>query len=163
MKRLLFALLIAVTFISCEGPMGPEGPPGPEGLPGEGANWKIIEYTVPQQDWRLMGESEKPNYNELGTYYMHEVKDVPSLTSDVVNNGAVIAYYYNDSFRTWNPLPYSIPSYIIIDNDNAALFTESYSFDYAVGSMAFYFTVSDFYTGDIYPPRDVLFKIVMIW
>lgn len=156
MKKLVFSLLIVMfALVACEGPMGP---PGPEGSSGNETQWKIVEYTVKPNHWQLVDG----NPNDLGTYFIHEF-DVPELSSNIANDGAVLVYYYNAAFNTWSPLPYSVPCYDFDEYGNEVLYTESYSFDFAAGSIGLYFDVSNFYTGYYKPQRDMTFKIVMIY
>ncbi len=155
MKKLLLLLFLgSFVFTACEGPTGPPGPPGEDG---NETVWKIIEYTVKENDWGLVGDP-----NELGSYFIHEF-DVPELTNDIAKEGAVIVYYFNENFNTWSPLPYSVPRYGYDNQGNLVLYTESFSFDFGSGSMAFYIDVSDFSTDVSWPEGNMLFKIVLIY
>lgn len=148
MKKLLTALLAAVCFLACEGPMGPPG------TPAEQTQWKPIYYTVKTQDWRLMGGEGNPN-----SYYQY-VFDEPELTDFVYKEGVVIGYVVANAGvegeEVLRPLPDTWPV-----AENQDYWTEHITFDYMPGSVAFYVAYNDFAT-NVRPPA-MTFKLMMIW
>ncbi|WP_139785058.1 hypothetical protein [Parabacteroides sp. Marseille-P3160] len=149
MKRLVFLLFALCLFVSCEGPMGPEGPAG------AGSNWKVINVIVKENAW----EPYADNGTGLNAFYTAAV-DVPELTSFIYKNGNVQAYmYYIDPItgdEVQTPLFYGIP---IQSNPNDT-WTEFYSFDFMVGSVAFYLRYNDLAA---IPPAAREFRIVLTW
>ena len=63
---------------------------------------------------------------------------------------------YDGDVPVQTPLPYVMH---YADGDN--LWTETFSYDYSVGSFAFYVTYSDFFTEN--SPGECQFKVVMHW
>ena len=108
---------------------GPMGPQGPQGVPGEGMFWKYYTYTVKSQDWQLVTSPDG-----LNTYYMYEFQN-----------------------KDITPLPYTIHKGEA-DGDNALLWTETYTYDYMPGSVAFYVQYSDFIEQQ---PGDMVFRLVL--
>ncbi|MDH6306953.1 hypothetical protein M2459_003614 [Parabacteroides sp. PF5-5] len=144
-KKILFALFMAITLMACEGPTGPMGPEGPQG---EGMDWIIKTYDVKSRDWVRVGEVD-----ELGSYFYYDF-DEPDLSKFIFDSGALIGYYLDGG--AWAPMLYSIPVH-----DGQNIWTETYTYDYTVGSIRFYVNISDFYTKDF--PGDMTFRIVMLY
>ena len=158
---LLAAILMALT--ACEGPMGPPGPVGPQGPPGpgggsgDGVKWKILEYTVYEKDWELIGGRDN-----LNSHYMFEFKE-NLLTSEIFKNGKVTGYRVlklDNGSTVQTPLPYVLPRGQK-EGSNDKLWSEYYTFDYQPGSIAFYAYYTDFYTGN--RPPTCVFRIVATW
>lgn len=158
---LLAAILMALT--ACEGPMGPPGPVGPQGPPGpgggsgDGVKWKILEYTVYEKDWELIGGRDN-----LNSHYMFEFKE-NLLTSEIFKNGKVTGYRVltlGNGSTVQTPLPYVLPRGQK-EGSNDKLWSEYYTFDFQPGSIAFYAYYTDFYTGN--RPPTCVFRIVMTW
>ncbi len=158
---LLAAILMALT--ACEGPMGPPGPVGPQGPPGpgggsgDGVKWKILEYTVYEKDWELIGGRDN-----LNSHYMYEFKE-NLLTSEIFKNGKVTGYRVltlGNGSTVQTPLPYVLPRGQK-EGSNDKLWSEYYTFDFQPGSIAFYAYYTDFYTGN--RPPTCVFRIVMTW
>ena len=158
---LLAAILMALT--ACEGPMGPPGPVGPQGPPGpgggsgDGVKWKILEYTVYEKDWELIGGRDN-----LNSHYMFEFKE-NLLTSEIFKNGKVTGYRVlklDNGSTVQTPLPYVLPRGQK-EGRNDKLWSEYYTFDFQPGSIAFYAYYTDFYTGN--RPPTCVFRIVMTW
>lgn len=158
---LLAAILMALT--ACEGPMGPPGPVGPQGPPGpgggsgDGVKWKILEYTVYEKDWELIGGRDN-----LNSHYMFEFKE-NLLTSEIFKNGKVTGYRVlklDNGSTVQTPLPYVLPRGQK-EGSNDKLWSEYYTFDFQPGSIAFYAYYTDFYTGN--RPPTCVFRIVMTW
>lgn len=156
MKKAFFYLLAFLfVFASCEGPVGPVGPEGPAG---PGTNWKILTFNVKSQDWKIM---ENDDHSEPRFYC--EFNDVAEIDDFIYTDGLVTGYLYtNMGIETQTPLPYvyhregrdaqtGLPIY----------WTETYSFDYAPGSIAFYVTYSDFFVDQQPPTMD--FRVALMW
>lgn len=157
---LLAAVIMALT--ACEGPMGPPGPVGPQGPPGnggsgDGVNWKILEYTVHDKDWELIGGKDA-----LNSHYMFEFKE-SLLTSEIFKNGKLAGYRVltlDNGSKVYTPLPYIIARGQK-EGSNDKLWSEYYTFDFQPGSIAFYAHYTDFYTGN--RPPTCYFRIVATW
>ena len=163
MKKYLFVLAaIIMALTACEGPMGPPGPVGPQGPPGnggsgDGVNWKILEYTVHDKDWELVGGKDA-----LNSHYMFEFKE-NLLTSEIFKNGKVVGFRVlklDNNSTVQTPLPYIVPRGTK-EGSNEKLWSEYYTFDFQPGSIAFYAHYTDFYTGN--RPPTCYFRIVATW
>lgn len=154
MKKFIGLLLLLVGFASCEGPMGPEGPQGPAGDNGNGIveGWRNITMTVNSNDWQLIDNVDG------NPCYMYEFS-WDELTENVYKNGIVIGYLYTTvgSVETLTPLPYVLHR---LDSEGNQ-WTETYTYDYNPGYVAFYATFSDFYVDE--KPGDLKFKISILW
>ena len=151
MKKFLFLVILSLTLFSCEGPMGPQGP---QGVPGEGMFWKYYTYTVKSQDWQLVTSPDG-----FHTYYMYEFQN-KDITDDLYIDGYVLGYLVQSpgaDNEVITPLPYTIHKGEA-DGDNALLWTETYTYDYMPGSVAFYVQYSDFIEQQ---PGDMVFRLVL--
>jgi hypothetical protein len=90
-----FFLLIAV-LTECR---GPEGPAGPAGYDGINYTHSVI-YDVDPADW----SGNADGYNA--------VLDIPEITEDIYNNGAVLVYRMIGS----NPKSFNLLPYTYVDN-----------------------------------------------
>ncbi|MDR2810431.1 MAG: hypothetical protein LBB84_07745 [Tannerellaceae bacterium] len=143
MKKILFILLAVAGFLSCEGPKET----------GVETQWKAIYYTVKEDDWQLQGVKGGTN-----SYYQF-VFDEPALTDFIYTEGIVIGYQVIDpgtADEVLRPLPDTWPV-----GEKSSYWTESISFDYMPGSVAFYVGYSDFATNIL--PSTMTFKLMMIW
>lgn len=150
MKRLLTLLVVSVLLLGCEGPMGPmgyDGPVGPVGPPGEGTSWDVSEWTVNQ--WTLSG-----SVNGVNSFYYADLA-IPQLSNFVATKGNVFVYKFTDN-NVQAPLPF-----VTHKAEGAALWTETYDFDFTPGSIRLYVQYSDFKTS-IVPPSSK-FRVVMNW
>lgn len=142
MKKIYLALvaLVAMALTACE---GPEGPPGP------GMNWFIQNFTVKANEWNL---------DSSGTYYICE-KSFSRLDNYVYTDGNVSGYIILNPGQKDEVLQ---PLEATYHQGNAAgdRWTETYSFDYMPGSIAFYVQYSDF---AIEQPPTQQFRIVLNW
>ncbi|GHU08879.1 hypothetical protein FACS189431_5950 [Alphaproteobacteria bacterium] len=154
MKKLVLVLVATLTFLSCEGPVGP---PGPAGDPSVETQWKHIFFTVKQSDWALVGGAD-----QLNSYYEY-IFDEPAITDFIYKEGIVLGYLVVNSGtkdEALRPLPDSSP-YGQDTNQGESLWTEIINYDYMPGSIAFYVRYNDFYTAT--PPPTLRFKISMLW
>lgn len=144
MKNLLAIFLMAILFVSCEGPMGPPGKDG--GM----TEWVIEnDIEVKSSDWKLSNDE----YGEPMFTYDFRIKDkYYDIYMDAYENGLVSSYMYLDhgdkNLEAQTPLP-NIVNRINKDNN---LWTETYSYDYTIdGFIIFKVKISDFIT-DQRPP-----------
>ncbi len=152
MKKLLLLVIISLTLFSCEGPMGPQGP---QGVPGEGVFWKYYIYTVRSQDWKFVDPG-----NGLNTYYWYEFQN-KDITDDLYLNGEVRGYLVQSpgaENEVITPLPYPIHRGDTNENGETMLWTETYTYDYMPGSIAFYVQYSDFAQQR---PGDMVFRVIL--
>jgi len=143
-KNLLGLLVMLFAFVSCEGDQGPMGPPGP------GTYWKIVWVTVEANEWQLVDDGDGP-------YFMCE-KNVSELSNDIYEEGNTFCYLVirpNQSNEVQTLLPYKID---LLEKPDYA-WTETISWDFMPGSVAFYVQYNDFAV-DIRPARQV-FRLVM--
>lgn len=112
----ILALLMVLT--GCDegpaGPPGPPGPPGPEGPPGSAVTSFDVIFEVAAAE-------EGPNGLVLFSNY-----DAPEITSNVLTNGIVMAYYF-ESNNTLTAMPYTYGE----DQSNEGRYTLTfgYAFD----------------------------------
>ena len=120
-------------------------------------NWEVLTFTVKKNDWQLKGGT-----NNLDSYYQFIFDDVRELTSFVASQGTVMGYVYqgSGSDEVQTPLPYTIP-YGDVVQGNEVLWTETTTFDYQAGSIAFYVNYSDFTTE--VRPGTMEFRVVLHW
>ena len=112
MKKLLWIPVIALLFISCEGPMGP---PGRDGLDGINIVGKIFEKTV--------------SFNSGNDYKVFV--DIPSQI-DVYPSDIIMAYILageSDGKDIWEPLPQTL-----FFNDGTLL----YGYNYTLVDVGFF-------------------------
>lgn len=141
MKRLLFALFIAVAFVSCEGPMGPQGPEGdPAGT------WEEDSFVIRSNEWKSSGT---PGTNQF--YYYHS-RDWSAMDDFAVERGIVIGYVedFNGNYTT---LPH-----VYHDKDLDYFWTETTSFSFFNGGFEIQVTNSDF---EAVSPGDKVFRIII--
>lgn len=146
MKKLFTLLALAAFLISCEGPSGADG------IDGQGVNWTIRTFTIQSNEWVVEKDADG-----LNAYYMCE-KPYPELTDFIYEQRNVNGYMYISypQVEVQVPLPYVIPW----ENTAGDEWTETYSFDFTRGSVAFYVHYSDFV--EIQPPTQV-FRVVLAW
>lgn len=151
MKKVLFSFLAVLFLAACEGPMGPPGRPGPPGLPGvDGAVWRIFDYEIRNSNW-------SHTWQWTGDSYVCIIS-IPQLTRQVYDDGIVMVFHEWNDNGTWRqqPLPQSIP---MIDGD--VLFTEHIDFDYFIGGIRIFFTISDFHYEN-WQPGTHFFRVVFL-
>lgn len=151
MKKIIGLALLAIAFASCEGPMGPEGPQGP---PGENTVEGLLNktFTVYSNDWQ-----EIPNV-EGNPCFMCEF-ELNDITNEVYENGLVVGNIYTTvgNVETLSPLPYVLHRQATDEAGNPIYWTETYTFDYNPGYVAFYVTYSDFFMDQ--RPGNIDFRI----
>lgn len=150
MKKILFLLLLTVVFGACETDSDLNWNNRPGGTD-ETQNWD--SYTITVDDWQLVG-----NPNEDNSFYRCYYDD-EYLNQFIFDKGSVMVYIYlqePDGTITQSPLPYVTHH---VEGNNS--WTETISYDFAVGSLGFYITYSDFITAT--PPKPCKFRVVMHW
>src|SRR6476661_8058041 len=98
----LASLSLLLFTSSCKKEAGPAGPTGPQGTAGAqgaagNANVKNKKFTINGSEW----------INSLS--YSYVTKAMPEITSDIVTNGAVMAYVLDDTNK-WYALPTTFAS-----------------------------------------------------
>lgn len=91
--------------------------------------------------------------------YMYEFQN-KDITDDLYIDGYVLGYLVQSpgaDNEVITPLPYTIHKGEA-DGDNALLWTETYTYDYMPGSVAFYVQYSDFIEQQ---PGDMVFRLVL--
>lgn len=117
------------------------------------------EYNIKKEDWQV-GDFED------GRVYLYAVCDNPDITENVMNNGAVIGYYwltYNptENLSSWNLMPYVYPYIYENDNKEKVIVGENFRLEYETGTVTF--VVEDL---DGVQPDDMgdetIFKVVVV-
>jgi hypothetical protein len=120
LKRYLAIIFVltVIVFTACkkEGPAGPAGPQGPTG----NANVKTVILNVDSDEWVY----------EPGLAYVS--RNVPEITSNIFDNGSVMAYWSINS--SWVALPLTFPSDSI---------TKTMGYNYYTGAIRLFLTHSD--------------------
>lgn len=165
MRKLSLLLLIVsglclmTSCIEKVGPMGPMGPMGPAGRDGKDAleAINIVYVNVEQARWQFC-EAED------GNYFMASV-DVPELTEDIFDGGLIKMYRtfdYDSPYATQIEMPYiRLKEIYETGNPNPFRFTEALDYDFGIGYINIYFTVSDFYY-DV-KPEAMTFRCVLMY
>ena len=164
MKKIIGLLLLAVAFASCEGPQGPEGPmgtegpQGPAGSSGDGVieGWRYATFSVNSNDWQEIANVDG------NPCYMCEF-EWEDITDYVYNEGLAIGSIYTTvgEVETLSPLPYVLHRQGTDDAGNPIYWTETYTFDYNPGYVAFYVTYSDFFMDQ--RPGNIDFRVSILW
>ncbi|MBP5584017.1 MAG: hypothetical protein J6X43_08715 [Bacteroidales bacterium] len=125
-----------------------------------GSKVYTCEYSIKRNDWQV------GTYDD-GRKYLYATCENPDITDNVMNNGAVLAYYwftYNAETNScsWNLLPYVFP-YLYTDKESGEtrVVGENFRFEYEKGVITF--VVEDL---DSWQPDDMgdetIFKAVVI-
>jgi len=138
-RTLMYALTaLAILMAGCRGKEGPMGPTG-------NANVVSAQYEVKSSDW----SGDINGYNAT--------LPVPEITSDIVNNGAVLVYYLkldlNNNISAFNLLPYT---YV----DNTSI--EYMDYDASLGQIVISFKWVDNGINNTSAPTTMDFKVVII-
>lgn len=157
MKKVLLLLIVAISFVACEGPEGPMGLPGMDGQDGQDGyvNFYTRSFTIQPDEWELIGTP-----GELNSYFVVD-KELPSLTSAIYNRGAVVAYIETGN-GVKNLMPYVLHKGDVNSANQEILWTQTYDFDYSEGWVGFYLTYSDFNT-HLSPTDPETFHVVLMW
>ncbi|NDV46006.1 hypothetical protein D0T49_02995 [Paludibacter sp. 221] len=153
MKKTLFLLaVIALTFSSCilEGPQGPKGDPGRDGA----SVVSIDDYMVTNYNSRYVWRFN----DDVGVYYCE--LPAPRLTGDVYNNGVVHIYIEMED-NVGNLYQQPLPKILYNLDNNGNQYSENIDFEYTVGKIIMYYTVSDYYYED-WQPGTMNFRVVLM-
>lgn len=150
MKKITLLLVLAVSFVfaftACEGPVGPQGPPGYNGRDGN-SSMSVFNYNLRSYQWQHDGGGR--------WYYSLEM---PEVTPDVVDYGAVLCYRENiiNGVRTYEAMPITT-----LLEYNGEIFTNELWYTHYDGYVDFEWL--DTHPTDPLPPDyDMYFKIVVI-
>jgi len=132
---------VAILLAGCRGKEGPVGPTG-------NANVQSVIYDVPPQNWSW--------FSELNCY--KAVLNVPEITADIYDNGAVLVYsliHENDPLnKSFNMLPYTF-----IDTTSITYM----DFDVFIGEIDLYLKWVDNGVNDTQAPSATeSFKVVIV-
>lgn len=138
----LAAALCALTSCQKVGPMGPEGPRGPQGPQGDkgdATSFIYLKLEVPVTAWKYSGYTDN-------NFFVATI-NVPEITEEVFDFGMVNLYRtYN--FDSQDASQIALPSNRLCedltDPSNPVFYTEQVDFEYGIGWIKIYFTVSDF-------------------
>ena len=156
MKKIIGLLFLVIALTSCEGPMGPQGQAGEDGADGAVEGWKYATFAVSSSDWQIIDNVEG------NPCYMCEFA-WDDITDYVYEEGLAIGNIYTTvgSVETLSPLPYVLHRQETDDAGNPIYWTETYTFDYSPGYVAFYVTYSDFFMEQ--RPEDLVFRVSILW
>lgn len=135
-------MLLMFVFAQCTGPAGPRGNDGMNGIDGINYTHSAI-YDIDPSDW-------------VGNLDGYDVFiDVPEITEDIYNNGAVLVYRLIEiDPKSFNLLPYTF-----VDNSS----TIYMDFDAYVGSIDLIFKEVNNGVNDTQAPQGLMsFKVVII-
>lgn len=159
MRKVSFILAaLLCVFVSCQ-KVGPQGPPGPMGPEGPAASFDIVMLEVPAKAWVYSGQTDN-------NYFCATV-EVPELTEDAFDFGVISAYRtynYDSNDASQIALPYVRLCEEVYDTETF-YYTETVDYEYGIGWVNIYYTVSDFiYEVDpTYAPVDMQFRLVIAY
>ena len=155
MKRLLYGLLVgmaALAMVSCKGEPGRDGR---DGL----VNYYNIPLVVNQNDWGYSNTKDSLNN------YFYATFNMPEITKDLYEHSNVMVYRVLDNANQ-TPLPQTRHNEYWDKKNNEILFyTETVDYEYSVGEMTIYYTVSDFnYEVDLnFVPETMNFRVFIMF
>ncbi len=144
MKKILFLLLTVCSLVACDKNYYETGY----------SQSQIVTFTIYAEDWQLVGDP-----NEINSYYTY-IFNTREITSDIYYNGSVTGYLVQDE-GTNNEVQTPLPYVLHLGDDVNPFWTETYTFDFMPGSIAFYVRYSDFAT-QVVPPT-CTFRMVLRW
>lgn len=159
MRKLSFILAaLLCVFNSCQ-KVGPQGPPGPVGPEGPAASFDILLLDVPADAWEYSGTTDN-------NYFCATV-EVPELTEEAFDYGVISmyrTYNYDKSDASQVALPY-VHLAEEKTEEGTFYYTETVDYEYGIGWVNIYYTVSDFiYEWDpTFAPVDMQFRLVIAY
>lgn len=162
MRKLSLLVLILsglCLMTSCIEKVGPMGPPGPAGRDGKDAleAIKVVYINVDQAAWTFSGLNDN-------NYFMASVK-VPELTETIFDGGIIKMYRtfdYDTKDATQIEMPYvRLKEFYEEGNPEPYRYAEVLDYDFGIGTVNIYFTVSDFFY-DV-KPEAMLFRCVLMY
>ncbi len=146
----MLAVLLLGSCRGDEGPMGPMGPAGQDGLDGEGFKTLEFTFTVDQNDWDAITDTEEP--------YFKCMFDFKELEATIINQGMLSVYRLLD--EDYNAtLPITKPHKETNDAGEDIYYTQLIDYEFAPGKISFYVTNSDFFMDE--KPETMEFKVVV--
>ena len=132
-------LIFGISACSNDGPVGPPGPPG-------NANVQVATFIFSMDDATINGPVASVQY------------DVPQLGGDVVDDGAVLAYFHEQG--TWTAMPYTF------GEESAELpavdYTLTLGYAYDIGFLEVFYEASSSEAVDLALQPDREIKAVFI-
>lgn len=161
-KIFTFVMFTAMLLASCTGPVGPAGRDGKDGKDGS-VNFNIIDLEVRSNQWQYAGLDNN-------NYFFAEF-EMPEITKHIYDNGVVQVYREYGTGRL-DAVQLLLPntrhkeySYEQDGNTYWGFYSETTDYEYGVGLLNVFFTVSDFdYEIDTaFAPEDMHFRVVLMW
>lgn len=137
MRRILAIFTAALSLCilaSCEGAPGMDGRDGRDGV---GVIDNII-INVPQKSWQYAGANDNN--------FFYATVPMKEITEDVFDGGLVKVYRtynYDSADATQAELPFVLLKEESVDGGKV-FYTETVDYEFGIGSITFYYTVSDF-------------------
>lgn len=163
MKKNLFFMLLACSvclLASCQGEPGRDGRNGRDGRDGRDCEMKTVLIDVPVKSWQY---SDIDNNN-----YFYATVDMPEITEPIFKNGLIKMYRVYD-FDTNNAAQVEMPFTRLKEFQNSkgewAFYSEVVDYEFGLGRMTIYYTVSDFdYELDLaFVPEAMKFRCVIAY
>lgn len=168
MRKILFSIAMVVTLCamaSCVGAPGMDGRDGRDGKDGKDGKDGIgaihtVLVDVPQECWQY-------SCAENNNYFFADV-DVPEIPESVFDNGLISVYRVFDFYgmdASQIELPYVRLKEECIGDDQWVFYTEEVDYEFGIGWMRFYYTLSDFFyelDGSVIP-EPMQFRCVMMY
>ena len=157
MKRLIYGLMmvLAVVMTSCEGKPGKDGR---DGL----VNYYNIPIQINQNEWSY---SNFDNNN-----YFYATIDMPEITREIYQHGNMMVYREYDqgtNNAVQTPLPYERKYEYLADEENDLwdFYSERVDYEYTVGKMTIFYTLSDFdyEVDETFLPEQMNFRVFIMY
>jgi hypothetical protein len=152
MKRfyllLSLSLAVIIALSSCEGPAGPRGYDGLDGRDGE-TGIKTVFLNMSRFDW-------KPLETKGRWFYTFSL---PEITSDVIENGAVLCYRKSDisEYEAFEAMPIKT-----LVEENGVLFSNELWYSHSIGKLDIDWWDSH-PVEPLSPSYDMYFKVVILY
>lgn len=159
---ILSAILLTTSCIEKVGPMGPAGRDGRDGRDGydgkDGLGVESVVYIpVEEKNWVYSGLTDNN--------YFQATVPVPELTEEIFDGGVVKMYRafdYDTQYATQIEMPYvRLREEYPEGGGEPFRYTELLDYDFGIGTVNIYFTVSDFFYG--IKPGAMLFRCVLLY
>lgn len=159
----LLALMLLGSCRGDEGPMGPMGPQGEpgrdgldgqngrDGLDGEGMKTLDFDFTVEQNNWQAIIDTDEP-------YFKYSFDNFAELQKNVIEQGMLSVYrVFSDGY--YGAVP-SVQLKKATDNNGETVFyTQVIDYEFATNTINFFVTNSDFYMDE--KPETMTFRVVV--
>ncbi len=148
---LSLSLAFILVFVACEGPAGPRGYDGYDGRDGRDGvpGMETIFFEMYQNDWFASSD-------QFGRWFY--TINMPEITEDVVNNGAVLCYRRANipEYEAFEAMPITT-----LIREDGIQFTNELWYSHSVGKLDIDWWDSH-PTDPIAPGYDMYFKIVIL-